>query len=559
MRPTVLGINRTQDASICLLRGNVVTAMIAKERLSRRKHDWGKLGDFDNFYVPRIPELTETPIDVVVECFSTQEPAPQRLREYHDELRRTLPLKPDTHFLRISHHYAHLYSAYDPSGFRDAAVMVIDAQGSHLRNLTEAWNSPRAEDPQLREIMSFYRCRPGERTCLGKQVWNGKLLNATGLGMFYYLLTQTFFPGEGNEGKVMGLAPYGSAERIAMASLCVEEYRSSFSDEWQSVLLDNPVRFDLLSTSEGFRRAADFAAAGQQAFEDALVKVACWLHDASGLEDLCFAGGTALNCSANSRLLADTPFKRLFIPPAPGDAGTALGCALFGLEQVTGVRSPLRWDSDYLGPMSSAEALLPHCFVRPEWRVDQPYRFWERVANVLAEGSTVGVIQGRSEFGPRALGHRSILADPRRPDMKMHVNRDIKGREWFRPLAPVVALDEAQTYFELQDACPFMQWTAHVRPEYQDKIPAVVHCDGTARVQTVTSEQNADLYDLLKLFRARTGIGVLLNTSFNGRDEPIVESAEDALRCLATTALDAVAMPPFIISKSGRSSNGHSP
>lgn len=550
MTLTVLGINRTQDASICLLRGNDIVAMIAKERLTRRKHDWGAVGDFDQFYVPSIPELRETPIDVIVECFSTQELSPHKEQLYREELQRTLRLTPRTRFLRLSHHFAHLYSAYDPSGFDDAAVMVIDAQGSHLRNLTEHWRSGPTDDPRLREIMSFYQCRAGERTCLAKQAWDGTMSHVAGLGMFYYQLTQTFFRGEGNEGKVMGLAPYGRAERGLAEGLRVEDAAVYFSEGWRSALVDTPVRYDSQAGDEQFQQAADFAASGQKAFEDALVAVACWLHHASGLDDLCFAGGTALNCSANTRLLRDTPFKRLFIPPTPGDAGTALGCALYGMEQLTGVRPTFRWETDYLGPASAEQSLNLERDVPAGWHIARPPQLWERLADLLASGLTVGLAQGRSESGPRALGHRSILADPRRPHIKEHVNRDIKGREWFRPLAPVVPLDEVSLYFDLDGPCPFMQWTALVRPEYWDKIPAVVHCDGTARLQTVTPEQNADLYHLLKLFRERTGIGVLLNTSFNGKDEPIVESAADALRCLETTALDAVVMPPFILSKS---------
>lgn len=548
MTLNVLGINRTQDASICLIRGDEIIFAIAKERLTRRKHDWGAPGDFENFYVPGIPELTARPIDAVVECFSTQQPSARRTAQYHDELRRVLPLAPGAQFLRVSHHWAHLYSAYDPSGFEEAAVMVIDGQGSHLRDLTEVWPAD-GQDARMREVLSFYRCSTRERVCVAKQAWDGSLAHATGLGMFYYLLTQVFYRGEGNEGKVMGLAPYGNPTRVGMPGLRVEGYQVHFSEPWRAALLDAPIPQNALAEDGAFQRAADFAAAGQQAFEDALVEVACWLHEATRMDALCFAGGTALNCSANTRLLTDTPFTRLFIPPAPGDAGTALGCALYGMEHLTGIRPAVTWATDYLGPASSGASLVPESDLSPGWHVERPPQLWERVAELLEAGRTVGVAHGRSEFGPRALGHRSILADPRRPEMRDHINRAIKGREWFRPLAPVVPLDDMAQYFELAGPCPFMQWTAVARPAYWDKIPAVVHHDGTARLQTVTPEQNADLYQLLKLFKARTGVGVLLNTSFNGRDEPIVETAEDALRCLATTALDAVVLPPFIVSK----------
>ncbi len=327
----VLGINRSQDASICLLKGNSIVAAISKERLTRRKHDWGGDHDFETVYVPAIPELAETTIDAVVECFSTVEPSADQKAQYHDELRRRLKLAPDARFFRLSHHYAHLCSAFVPSEFEHAAAMVIDAQGSLLTNLTESWDYP-SGDPRLREIMSFYSCNSGEPRCVAKQVWDGTRAASAGLGMFYYLLTQTMFPGEGKEGKVMGLASHGNSARVEMPPLLVDENRVSFSPAWRTLLVDEPVRHRPLEDGAGFLKAADFAAAGQKAFEDALIEVARWLHGATGMEQLCFAGGTALNCSANTRLLAETPFKRLFIPPAPHDAGTALGCAIYGMR-----------------------------------------------------------------------------------------------------------------------------------------------------------------------------------------------------------------------------------
>ncbi len=540
---TVLGINRSQDASICLLRDNKIVAAIAKERLSRRKHDWGKLGDFQDYYVGHVPELIEQPIAAVVECFSTKEPTARELRLFHDELRRTLPLVENVRFFRISHHFAHLYSAYDPSGFSEAAAMIIDAQGSLLLNLTESWPQF-GGDSRLREIMSFYRCCSTERTCIGKQTWDGLRANAAGLGMFYYLLTQTMWSGEGHEGKLMGLASYGNPEQANMPKLNVKEYDVHFPDPWADALIRAPKRFDPSTGPESFSQAADFAAAGQKAFEDALAQVACWLHQATGLDSLCFAGGTALNCAANTRLLLDTPFKRLFIPTAPGDAGTAVGCALYGMEQLTGMRPVITWPTDYLGPAHS-NGPIP-----PGWAIEHPTNLWQRVVEILKAGKVIGLIRGRSEFGPRALGHRSILADPRPPEMRARINKSIKGRAWFRPLSPLVPLDEAQTYFDIDRPSPFMQWTGRVRPEFEKIMPAIVHCDGTARIQTLTLDQDHELYQLLKLFGAEVGVSVVVNTSFNGKDKPIVESLADALECLRTTELDCVVAPPMIISKS---------
>ncbi len=546
--PTILGINRTQDGSMCLLHDGQVLVAVAKERFSRRKHDWGALGDFDQFYAPNIPELLAYPIDAVVECHSTQQPTRAEKRAYREELEKALKLAPGAEFLEISHHYAHLYSAFDPSGFSEAAVMIIDAQGSHLDDLTE--ESPAKHgDPNLREIMSFYSCHAGVKKCVGKQAWNGELESVSGLGMFYNLLTRTFFKGEGSEGKVMGLAPWGNAERLGMPALEIRDHCVYFPARWKKELLTAPEHHNSLGDATEFQRAADFAAAGQQAFEDAVINIGRWLHEETGQENLCFAGGTALNCSANTRLLTDTPFRRLFVPPAPHDAGTALGCALYGNEKLTGGANEFRWGNDYLGPKLSRLTGLPAVEDDEDLIVETPESLWDEAADMLAAGLTVGIAHGRSEFGPRALGNRSILADARRRDMKDHINRNIKGREWFRPLAPVVPLDEVSTYFELEGACPFMQWTAKVRVEYQDRLPAIVHCDGTARLQTVTPEQNPELYHLLKIFGRRSGMSVLLNTSFNGKDEPIVESVNDVLRCLRTTPLDAVIMPPILVSK----------
>jgi carbamoyltransferase len=219
------------------------------------------------------------------------------------------------------------------------------------------------------------------------------------------------------------------------------------------------------------------------------------------------------------------------------------------MRRLTGTWPSVRWVTDYLGPASGLDASQVVAHVSDRWHWERPSCLGERLADLIAAGRTVGLAHGRSEFGPRAFGNRSILADPRRPDMRDHVNRNIKGREWFRPLAPVVPIEDAGRYFVLDRACPFMQWTVQVRTEWRDKLASIVHVDGSTRLQTVSPEQNCDLYQLLKFFGARTGIPVLLNTSLNGQDEPLVESEADALRCFNSTALDVLAIPPILISK----------
>jgi carbamoyltransferase len=326
--PIVLGVNRTQDASICLMRGSRVVCSIQKERLTRQKHHWGKLDDFRNVYGPRLADL-DRPIDALVECYSSDAEI-EYLPAYEQELAETLRLGPHCRRARISHHVAHLYSAFHPSPFDEAAVMIIDGQGSPVSEFTESWRDADDVPGHWREVSSFYRADRVRIECLGKQLWDRDEQRLVGLGMFYFLLTQAIFPGEGNEGKVMGLAPHGDSHALGLPPLLVEGARVTIPGRWIEILHERG-RFRYAGNeSLRFSEIANLAAAGQRVFEDAVLEVAHWLHDRTAAENLCFAGGTALNCSTNDRLLRETPFRRVFIPPAPGDAGTALGCAMYG-------------------------------------------------------------------------------------------------------------------------------------------------------------------------------------------------------------------------------------
>ncbi len=552
--PIVLGINRSQDASICLMQGSHLAWAIQKERLTRRKHHWGKPGDLRDHYSPRLPGL-DRPVDIVVECFSLEEEVRQ-LPLYEEELAATLRLAHGARRARISHHLAHLYSVFHPSPFEEAAVMVIDGQGSPVADFTEHWSGASQTPGNWREVSSFYTAsRAGGVNCIGKQVWDHDDERLVGLGMFYFLLTQAIFPGEGNEGKVMGLAPYGDPDALGLPLLSVEGMAVGIPQAWRSLLRERK-RFRFGSLDARFTDCANLAAAGQRAFEEALLGLAHWLYRETGAEHLCFAGGTALNCSANARLLRETPFRRVFLPPAPGDAGTALGCAIYGLAEVAGQRCDFRWSADYLGPppqLADIEAALKgagkgeNAFV-----IEQPRgrdALCARMLDLLCSGRVVGLYQGRSEFGPRALGHRSILADPRRDCVRDWINARVKGREWFCPLSPVVPEERAPAYFDLSGPSPFMQFAAPVRPEIAPMLPAITHVDGTARLQTVSPSDDPLLRALLAGFEVRTGVPVLLNTSFNGHDEPIVETPFEAVAAFRRMPLHALAMPPFLVTK----------
>jgi carbamoyltransferase len=547
--PLVVGINRTQDASIAVARGRSYVASLQKERLTRRKHHWGRLGDVPSLYVPALPDLAG-PVDLVVECWSSDAEV-EHADAYHRELAASLSLRPGAEITSVSHHLAHLYSAFFPSPFDAAAVMVIDAQGSRVDDVTERFPGLIAARPGELEVASFYGCaRDGEIRCFGKQLWDGDWEHPAGLGCFYYLLTRLVFPGEGNEGKMMGLAPFGRPGSLGLPELTVDEYRVSIPDEWLKAFAERD-RYTYFQDGNGsFDDCANLAAEGQRAFETALLQVAAWLHERTGSGNLCFAGGTALNCSANGRLIRESRYREVFIPPSPHDGGTALGCALYGLDQL-GSPIGFRWVNDFLGPDPDPAAI--DAAVRaasPDLVVDRPDDLIERMVDLLAQGRVVGLHQGRSESGPRALGNRSIIADARHPGMQDFINAHVKGREWFRPLAPLVLSEHAAEIFDVDRPAPFMQYAADVRPGYRPTLPAITHVDGTARLQTVDADNTPFLHALLSAFAARTGVPVLLNTSLNGKGDPLVETPQDSLKVLTGTSMHALAMPPYLIRKS---------
>ena len=424
--PLVLGVNRTQDASVCLMRGSQLQWAIQKARLTRQKHHWGRTGDFANFYVPRLPGL-EQAIDVLVECYSS-DAEQDNLAAYERELAASLVLAPNCRPAHISHHLAHVYSVFHPSPFTNAAVMIVDGQGSPVSALTEHWSRAGSVPGNWCEVASFYRADRERIDCIDKQVWNRDDEQLVGLGMFYFLLTQAVFPGHGNEGKVMGLAPHGDAHALGLPPLHVEGGQVTIPRQWRETLRE---RGHFRYHGKGDPRFADIAAlaaAGQRAFEDAL-------------------------------------------------------------------------------------------------------------------------IHGHSEFGPRALGHRSILGDPRQAPMRDWINDKVKLRESFRPLAPVVLLEYADRYFNISKESPFMQHAAPVRPDAAALVPAITHVDCTARLQTVGPDDDPFLRTLLHAFHDRTGVPVLLNTFFNGKDEPIVETAAEALETFRNTPMHALVMPPYVLRK----------
>lgn len=440
----------------------------------------------------------------------------------------------------VDHHLAHAASAYFFSGFPEAALFTVDGVGEWT---TTAYGRAHDAEIELFEEVHF----------------------PDSLGLLYSTITS--FLGFGvNDGeyKVMGLAPYGRPTHVDQVRALVRseaggQYRLEM--RYFDFLRGNRMYSDELVELFGMApRPAeseidpvhkDIAKSLQVVLEEILIEKASYLHQRVPSENLCMAGGVALNCVANGRVLREGPFRRLFVQPAANDAGGALGAAALAHVRLTGTRP----DSEpmqhaYLGPAFSIEdvaTVLAATPIKPrDFRGDEAGLVQATVER-LAAGKVVGWFSGRMEFGPRALGARSIIADPRGPEMRDRINALVKKREAFRPFAPVVLEAKAHEHFELDHPSPFMLETCQVRSKLD--LPAITHVDGSARVQTVNPRQNPRFAALLAEFDRKTGCPLLLNTSFNMRDEPIVCDPVDALRCFARSQIDALVLEDFLIDR----------
>ncbi len=439
----------------------------------------------------------------------------------------------------VRHHDAHAASAFYLSGFDESLILTLDGTGELESSLLAAGRG--SSIAELRRVFL-----------------------PTSLGTLYLILTVFLgFYSLGDEYKVMGLAAYGQpgAYRDFFDSLIPLERDGAYS----TPLLAREDFRDLLVRALGEPREAEAAvedrhAAIAAALQEALQRTA--LHTlkharaATGIDRLCLAGGVALNCSLNGVIARSGLFKDIFVQPAAGDEGCSIGAALHAYRQAAAGERPSarRLEDVFLGPAySQGEVLraLGRQAAALRW-VPQEH-VAQAVAARLAKGQVAGWFQGRMEFGPRALGNRSILADPRDPAMRDRVNAKVKRREAFRPFAPSVLEEEARAWFDMSglSSSPFMLFTVPVRQERRAGIPAVTHADGTARIQTVSRQTNPLFWELISSFRDITGVPLVLNTSFNLRDEPIVCSPEDAIRCFLSTDLDCLAIDLYLVEKRG--------
>jgi len=590
----IIGISAYyHDAAACLVQDGRIVAAAQEERFTRKKHDAsfpinairyclaeaglrsGDMLDAVAFYEKPVLKFSR----ILETYFST---APRGLASFLMSIplwmrqKLWIPLEIEKQFdqlgIRIrdevyfpEHHESHAASAFFPSPFQEAAILTLDGTGEWA---TSTVGVGKGNQIQILKEMRFPHS----------------------LGLLYSAFTYfTGFRVNSGEYKLMGLAPFGKpvykqhildhlldlkadgSFRLNMGYFGYLDGLKMTSKRFED-LFDGPPRQPESAISE---REMNLARSIQEVTEEIVLKIASYARNITGCEVACMAGGVALNCVANGRLLREGPFKDIWIQPAAGDAGGALGAALSVWytcknqprtadgrhDRMQGAFLGPQFDDDQIGEFLAHHGYPSHILQGDAERA-------RRIAERIAEGAVIGCVQGRMEFGPRALGNRSILGDARSPTMQSIMNQKIKHRESFRPFAPACLEERAAAFFELDRPSPYMQYVALVRAEHRypedqqtahdlgerirqvrSDIPAVTHVDGSARVQTVSFESNPFFYGIIKAFEERTGVGLLINTSFNVRGEPIVCTPEDAYRCFMRTGMDCLVLGSRILYK----------
>lgn len=575
----ILGLNMFHaDASAAIVLDGEVKFAIAEERLNRHKHFGGfpalaikacldavgaKISDVEHVAVGQ-----DSDANLIKKVqYALSNPAKIlnfiRLRERKEAMRdvRALVAKAldvDSQQLKfrehhLEHHLAHIASAYYCSPWEKAAGFSYDGSGDFVSTM-------------------MARCQGNDIEVLDR------VFLPHSLGSLYTMICEFIgYSKYGDEGKVMGLAPYGTETYCGEVNKMVLPRNGSFqldlsyfkplgSNQGMQVMPDGTVRLarhfsdrmkklfgnPRVPHAEIAQRDMDLAFALQHRFEEIFFHLLNRLHAQVPLEDLAMAGGCALNSVANGKLFERTPFRQTYIQPAAGDEGLAIGAALHTYHSV--LKQPRRTElrHSYLGPEFSEpriQSALRNAGL--ECRKLDRSALLDEVAEQIAAGNVVGWFQGRMEWGPRALGNRSIVAHPGRPDMKDVLNARIKHREWFRPFAPSILAEYQHEYFEHDHPSPFMLHVYKIRPEKRKALCAVNHVDDTGRLQTVTRDENPMYYDLISTFRRKTGLPVILNTSFN-ENEPIVCTPEEAIDCFQRTRMHALGIGPFLAIKPGR-------
>jgi carbamoyltransferase len=572
----ILGLNMFHaDASAAIVLDGEVKFAIAEERLNRHKHFGGfpalavkacldavgaRISDVEHVAVgqdsdanltKKVQYAISNPAKIL--NFIRLRERKQAIRDVRSLLAKALDVSPQQlrfHEHHLEHHIAHIASAYYCSPWDKAAGFSYDGSGDFVSTMMA-----RCEGNDIQVL---------ERVFLPHS-----------LGSLYTMICEFIgYSKYGDEGKVMGLAPYGKEKYCAEISKIITAKHSGFqldlnyfrplgSNHGMQVLPDGTVRLARHFSqrmekvfgkprplhSEITQRDMDLAFAVQHRFEEIFFHLLNRLHERVPLDNLAMAGGCALNSVANGKLFGETPFRHTYIQPAAGDEGLAIGAALHTYHSVLKQPRRISLKHSYLGPEFSDSRIQTALQTAGlQYRKLDRRDLLDEVAEQIATGNVVGWFQGRMEWGPRALGNRSIVAHPGRPDMKDILNARIKHREWFRPFAPSILAEYQHEYFEHDHPSPFMLHVYKIRPDKRNSLCAVNHVDDTGRLQTVTREENPMYYELISAFHRKTGIPVILNTSFN-ENEPIVCTPEEAIDCFQRTRMDVLAIGPFLVLK----------
>jgi carbamoyltransferase len=557
----ILGISCFyHDSAACLLKDGHVVAAAQEERFSRKKHDQEFPASAIKYC---LSEAGITPKDLAYVGFYDKpflkfkrilytylatfpKSFPSFLKAMPVWLRQKLwipkmikdELEYEGEVLMIEHHMSHAASSFLVSPFKEAAIVTVDGVGE--------WATSTVGKGE------------GSKIDLFKEI---KFPHS--LGLLYSAITYYLgFKVNSAEYKVMGLAPYGKPKYYDQVRELIRydddggfkmnmkyfayDYGLTMTNRNFEELFGRPIR-EMESKLEQFHM--DVAASAQRVTEEIVLRMTNHAHEVTGSKNLCMAGGVALNCVANGKVLRQSPFENIFIQPAAGDAGGAVGVATYIHHTLLGNEREFVWENAYFGPEYSTENIREYLDSH-EVKYTELSRddLLERTSEAIIDQKVIGWYQGRMEFGPRALGNRSILADARNPENKDVVNMKIKFRESFRPFAPTVLEDRVSDYFELDVPSPYMLLVAQVREDKRE-IPSVTHVDGSARIQTVNHKDNPLYYDVIKRFADKTGCPVIINTSFNVRGEPIVCTPHEAYMCFMRTNMEVLVLDRFFMLK----------
>jgi carbamoyltransferase len=564
----VLGLSFSgHGTSVCLVEDGRVVSAVNLERLSRVKFALAtvpeyapKLGavlakafgfdtppKFANFYevFPQLLEavcgerdLNKCDIDLVVKTHDNIRPLSGDPGPY--EAFRSYFAGTQTLF-DLEHHLCHAYQAFLASPFEDAAILTIDGTGENLERLGGRSISTTMSEGSANRVRVLH-----------------ETLMPNSVGALYSSVTSHLGFREEQEGNTMALAAFGTDRLYAQirddavelleggdfALRVRPDGKGLCYFEWMREVCPRREK-GAPFTEDHF----DLAWSCQALAEDIVLHAARALYSRTGSPRIAMAGGVSLNCVANARILRDTPFEQLYVMPNAGDRGLALGAALYGYHVVLGGKERHPVAHDYLGPAITEADTVAAAQGEATAQVKRCDDIARDCAQLIADGRIVGWVQGGGEFGPRALGHRSILADPRTATSKERLDNDIKRREWFRPYAPSVLREHADDYFDMLGPSPYMLLAVNTKDSVRNTVPAIVHVDGSARVQTVDSATEPRYHRLISHFYEITGVPLILNTSFNGYGEPMVETPADALTAFHTMGLDALAIGDYLIEK----------